>query len=187
MVTEINYDEFYDRPLTNPRESPNQFARYMVYRNMNKLERSVRVATELINEDAEEQVSYKTLHNTAHKFRWADRAKAYDTFLSSVQLTVLETSLTEAVQHVTAQEDIELILATQLMQTVLKTTFDNLTNEDPKLQTNVTDVQKVMKSMETLHTLRRRRAGMPTNFVTKEVPPEDFESMTFTIGTKSES
>jgi len=147
----------------------------------------VRVATELINEKTEEQVSEKTLLNTAHKFRWADRAKAYDNFLSSVQLTVLETSLDEAVHHITAQEDIELIMATRLMQTVLKTTFDNLESDDPKTRTDISDVQRVMKSMETLHNLRRRRAGMPTNFVTKEVPPEDFESMTFTIGTKSES
>lgn len=182
MDTEINYDEFYDRPLVKPKESPNQFARYMVYRNMNKLERSVRVATDLINENAEEQVSYKTLHNTAHKFRWADRAKAYDNFLASIQIEVLETTITEAVQHVTIQEDIELIMATRLMQTVLKTTFDNLTNTDPKLQTDISDVQKVMKSMETLHNLRRRRAGMPTSFITKEVPAEDFESQVFTIG-----
>lgn len=187
MDTVINYDEFYDRPLTEPPESPNQFARYLVYRNMNKLERSVRVATDLINEGAEEQVSAKTLHNTAHKFRWADRALAYDTFLESVQITVIETTLSEAVLHVTAQEDIELIMATKLMQTVLKTTFDNLTNADPKVQTDISDVQKVMKAMETLHTLRRRRAGMPTTFITKEVPPEDFESMTFTMGSNNES
>ncbi len=185
-MNELDYNafaEFFDRPMTDPKESPKQFARYMLYRNMPKHERSVKLACELLNEKGDD-VAWKTLKNTSQKFHWTDRVKAYETHMANLEIEVLETNLEQAVDYVYGQEDIELVMATRLVQRMLgaqsSINFDSMDSEE--LQKVTQTAQRLINSLDKLQSMRRRRAGLPTNYITKEAEPQDFENQTFIIG-----
>lgn len=183
MTDYDDYSEWYDRPLKNPKESPKQFQRYMVYRNMPKLERSVVAACGLLNE-AGDDVSDKTLANTATKFKWFDRAKAYDIYLANLEIEVLETGLEEAVQYVLGQEDVELVMATRLVQKVLKHAVEGNYSEALSKESEADRAKKIIGTLDSLQRMRRRRAGLPSNYTSKDADPQNFEEQTFIIGTE---
>lgn len=173
--------EFYDRPMKNPPESPKQFNRYMVYRNLPKAERSVRRACEVLNE-AGDEVAERTLVNSSQKFNWTERVKAYDIFLANLEIQVLETSLEEAVQYVLAQEDTELIMATRLIHSVMKNALDGVYNDVSSKESEADRAKKIVATLDTIQKMRRRRAGLPANYTAKEVEQQDFENQTYVIG-----
>jgi hypothetical protein len=181
-VSEIDYGEFMDRPMTKPVESHKQFNRYLVYRNLATLERSVKLSLEHINKDNPDPVVITTLRNTAHKFKWHERAKAYDNYLSSLEIEVLETSLEEAVQYVLAQEDLELIMAGRLVQTVLRNAVEGKYDKLETKSSEADEAKKILQTLDLLQKMRRRRAGLPSNYLAKEAEPQNFEEMTYTIG-----
>ena len=181
MTDKMPVEEFYDRPMTDPKESAKQFSRYLVYRNLPKHERSVRYTTEKLNE-AGDDVAENTLQNTANKFRWHDRALAYDTFLASLEITLIETSLDEAVSYILGQEDAEIAMATRLIQSVMKKAIDGGYNDALSKESEADRAKKIVQTLDSVQKMRRRRAGLPVNYTSKEVEPQDFENQTYVIG-----
>ena len=178
-MDEINYEEYFDKPL--PNEDAKQYGRYLSYRNMNPSDRSMKAVTKILNNNGDD-VSPKTIHNTGHRYKWAVRARAYDSHLSSVELQVLETSLAQAVNYTMEMEDLELVMLTKMVQTLLRKANKALEEGDIEAQPDAMDVQRITSTVETIQKLRRRRAGLPASYVTERVDEPDLEDSKFIIG-----
>lgn len=181
MMDEINYADYFDKPL--PNEDAKQFGRYLSYRNMNPVDRSMRAVTEILNNNGDE-VQPKTVHNTGHKYKWAERAKAYDSHLSSIELQVIETGLAQAIDYTLEMEDVEIVMMTQIAHKMLRKAskaIDIIPAEGEKGFDTI-DAQRLFNMTELLQKVRRRRAGLATNYITERADEPNLEDTRFIIG-----
>lgn len=176
--SEIDYAHYWNSPL--PKESSKMYARYLTYRNMSPIDRSIRRVAEI--EGTEE----KNCEIASAKFKWVLRSKAYDVRLSNAELITREAGNEAYNAQSMEHEDSELIILTEILQTKMRQTLRGLQNPEmvngEEVLPDTMEIQRLVASAEKVQNLRRRRGGLGTSYRTVQVDEPDYENETYLVG-----
>ncbi len=125
--------------------------------------------------------STTSVEDWSSKYNWVARARAFDTHLSKLSLTVREKNLADYQQHVYVTEGTEISLLERTLHTKIKQTLDQIETPDivqvdektgEYIEVEPIDLLRLVNATEKLQGMRRRLGQLPTNYKTDTAEPE---------------
>lgn len=171
--SDLDADYYKDKPL--PNESALQYSRFLTYRDLKPNERSAARVAEL------HKTAARNCEIASAKFAWVERAKAFDQRVSAIELSVRETGLAEYVSKIMEQEDIETMLLAELVQGAMRKAVLEMTADDEKY-VDLKELKHLAGTIDTLMKLRRRRAGLPVNYLVETREAPNYDEDVYVIG-----
>lgn len=157
--------------LVNEGETAKAFKAFTLYRDMTPEDRSFRKVAEIMGYSSTTGIERWAARD---KFRWVERATAYDDWRDKTKLAVVEAGIEQAHQATIINEGVEIVALQNLIQDYIKGTMGG----DGTLDT--LDLLRLAQVLDKLHVMRRRNLGMPSNYKTETVTEEEFERAVFT-------
>lgn len=113
------------------------------------------------------------------KYKWSERLAAYDAYIGTKEITLIETSLEQVksahLQRVTKQAS--------LLSTAIEKRLNQLLQAVDKGEPiDTMDLKRLTDSIDTIDIIMRRSTGQPTTFVSEKGKEVEYEIETYIIG-----
>lgn len=166
----------WDRQPNDTQNSWQAFTEYLnmpIYGNEEE-KRSIKNVAKKLGHSSDKQCG-----KWSAKYNWVERAAAYDAYMSTKSLTIVETTIDAyRVAH---------IQRTQMHTAVLSSIVEKRLNRvlkaiDAGEDVDTMDIKRLVDSVDAIDIIGRRAAGMPTSFTGVQGEEPDYEGAKFIIG-----